>query len=102
MMMFALRQSLLQSLSLALFLSSSLPAQELVWERVGVKEAFSFGAGPVVTIGDINSDGYDDLVHIVLAYIDLKPGLDKEWQLLFLVGQGRKDAQGAPAPCPRA
>ncbi|MFQ5504183.1 MAG: FG-GAP repeat domain-containing protein, partial [Planctomycetota bacterium] len=64
--------------------SVPLPAQQLVWERIGVKESYRLGRW-MAAIGDINGDGYEDLVNAV----DVRPGRCGT-QLWFFSGKDGK------------
>ena len=61
-------------------------AQELVWERIGVKDQHRFG-GPTIVLGDINADGYPDLLHMVRVKVPRSPGPIAELQLWVLSGK---------------
>jgi hypothetical protein len=52
--------------SVLLLLSAPLAPQEILWERVGVRDVVRFGS-QVVSVGDLNGDGCEDLLHRVFT-----------------------------------
>lgn len=49
------------------FFSAELPGQEILWERIGVKDKELIGATLEVA-GDVNSDGYEDLLMVAASW----------------------------------
>ena len=60
-----------------------LPAQELVWDRTGTLQSSQM-AGQIAAIGDIDHDGYKDLLQIGMG---VGATGFREWQLFFLSGR---------------
>ena len=90
----ALRTVLLVGL-FSLFLCPEMPAQELLWERVGTKMLTWF-AGPTVLVGDVNRDGYRDLLTEVVVSVDRRTSTTRV-QLWTLSGKDGRTLRVRPA-----
>ncbi|MFQ5427072.1 MAG: hypothetical protein ACE5EV_08325, partial [Gaiellales bacterium] len=91
-----MRATLLLGLTLGPSLPALLPAQELVWERVGVQGQNIVGGGAVVALGDINRDRYDDLLHMANTIRCVGTGRDLEIQLWLLSGRDGRTLRVRP------
>ncbi len=77
-----IRQALVISALLSAFVARGAPSQELVWEATGVQLVSGF-AGPIAVLGDLNGDGYDDIVNLGFDPSFLQP----PGQLFFFSGK---------------
>ena len=80
--------------TLMLVCAAGSAAQTVVWQRVGtLPPEYGYLAGPVAVIGDVNGDGYDDVVQAVFA-ITMIPAdpiyYDTEDQLRIYSGRDGK------------
>ena len=81
---------------LALLVAAHTPAQDLVWEKLGVPEK-SWISGTVVVLGDVDRDGHDDLLAIVTALRDGPGGsVIQETQLWTLSGRDGRTLRVRP------
>jgi hypothetical protein len=65
-------------------LSGGLPAQELLWEKIGVKDVEWIGMA-LAQVGDLDGDGYEDLVTIFRTWSG-----GTSYRLRFLSGKTGK------------
>ncbi len=89
------RSLVFNSIRFGLLVVAAFPvrAQELVWEHIGVLDQHSFG-GRTAVIGDIDADGYPELVHRVFAQV----GASSEGQLWTLSGRDGATLRTLPEP----
>jgi hypothetical protein len=73
-------------LVLAPALAATAPAQELIWERTGTADE-SWISYPITMLGDVDGDGFDELLQTAEVYKDPLPYRIVENQLWVLSGR---------------